>query len=151
MNKIFNKEEIPKEYLVWLKDLVPFVNQCLSNIDIKLFNKDQNHEARLLLAFFVVGVVNYYKDARELTYGQHRYLTVKVLEHAGWEPDMSSTLFDISSEISNYLPELTECTEDSLDAGYRSGKHFFENGDERAFLMPKFKSLQWKKDGWLNT
>ena len=140
---------MPPEYSPWLKDLVPFINSALSNTDKNVFNKDENHDARILLILYVIGVVNYYKETKGITYGQHRFLAIKVLEYAGWNYETASFVFDRSVDISRFVPDLAEDGEDSLDSGYRSARAHFQDGDPRSALMPKVLSLQWKKKGWL--
>ena len=150
MNKHnINTNDLPPEYTPWLNELAPFVNGSLENIDKKIFNKDENHNARILLALFVIGVVNYYQRAKNLTFGQHRYLAINILVLADWDHETASYLYDYSDNLAQYMPELADDGNDSLDAGFRAGRAYFEDNDICAGLMPKVKSLQWKKKGWL--
>ncbi len=145
----YDNNDIPEEYYPWVHDLSPFIRVVLSNIDKELFNKDKNREARILLALYVIGIVNYYKEAKRLTCSQHRFLAIKMLEYAGWNNEKASFFYDRAIDMHKYMPELAEDGDDSLDAGYRSARANFEDGDVRAALMAKIKSIQWEKKGWL--
>lgn len=142
---------MPHEYIPWLRDLVPLTQNMMKAFDKKRFNRNENHEARILLILFFCGVVEYYQKAKSLTFGQHRYLAIKVLEHIGFNYETASYVFDRTGELSKYFPELVTDGADAIDAGFRCGREYFEHGDERVFIMPKFKELQWSEKGWLKS
>ena len=140
---------MPPEYAPWLRDLVPLTQNMMKTFDKKRFNKDENHDARILLVLFFSGVVEYYQKSKFLSYGQHRYLAIKVLEYIGFNYETASHVFDRRCELSHFFPELASDGADAFDTGFRCGREYFEHGDERVFDMPKFKELQWSKNGWL--
>ena len=102
---------------------------------------------RGLLGLYVTGVSKYYANARGLSYGQSRFLTIEVLVRAGWPGEAASFIFDISQNVARFLSEHVDTHEDAIDAGLRAGRAHFEDGDVRATMMPEFKLLEWKQAG----
>lgn len=145
--QLLERRRVPAEYFPWVADLTPFVSKSLAPVNRRRLNADENGMARMLLGLYVAGVVAYYKDARGLTYGQQRFLTIEVLHDAGWPYDAASFIFDFSTNPSEHLTQHVSEANDAIDAGRRAARAHFEDADFRAGMMPEIKLMQWQRTG----
>jgi hypothetical protein len=150
LNKIFSGNDIalPPEYDPWLEDIVPLMGHCLSNVKRKEINKDSNGNLRILINLFLLGIVDFYRDKKELTFGQHRYLYIAAGQKLGMTYDALSVASDSRDNLQIIAPDLILLATDALDAGYRAGREYFNSGDTRGNYLLDIKLKQWSDQSY---
>ena len=144
--KIFRRSRdivLPPEYGPWMDEVSPLMQHCLASVDRKKINRGESENLRILINLFLLGIVDYYRDSKELTYGQHRHLFIAAGQKNGLSYDALSVASDSRDNLQIIAPELIALAGDALDAGYRTSREYFNAGDTRGNFLLAIKLKQW--------
>ena len=133
---------LPPEYKPWMKEVVPLFKHCLGSVNRKEVNQDKNANLRILINLFLLGIIDFYKEMNNLTYGQHRYLYIAAGQKVGLKYDALSDINDLRDNLQQIAPDLVLLAGDALEAGYRTGREYFNAGDTRGSFLLALKLKQ---------